>query len=387
MDHDESGRKWVTKLRLDSSFDKNPTEDPQRSPNLPNVIELSPAARTTGYRAIQTEPRPIIKRRNSSGKVDVPRVSLSPEAENLGLRSRKRRHSPEAESLGLRRRKRQHHKDRTSIGKARPRSRYVIPAEHPFKVIWDILTVIVAIAHMRKTHEDIRDRQFEYGASQFKIFCDAWFLVDILLNFVTEQRTAEGEYLRDYRSICARYLTSWFPIDILSLFPWETLYVQPLIEIQNRRGPMRKFFFRSRAVVKVIINRIRARHLRWFGNVAKHTKQHGVGSTRLLRLLIKYLPKYILFFRNMKGIVVMRVVRQVRWFGRFFASIEKSDSSTASLSKEAEGDDMSSRQDDDSSMDLKTPRVRLDYSRWELVSDDVMSCGMSCGMSDDGVPL
>jgi len=373
MDHEESGRKWVTKLRLDSSFDKKQRQGRphERSPNLPNVIELSPSARITGYRAIQTEPRPNRIRSNSSGRVEVPRVSLSPKAENLGLLRRKRQP-----------------KHRTSTGKARPRSRYVIPSEHLFKVIWDILTVIVAIAHMRKTHEDIRDRQFEYGASQFKLFCDAWFLVDILLNFVTEQRTAEGEYLRDYRSICARYLTSWFPIDILSLFPWETLYVQPLIEIQNRRGPMQKLFFRSRAVVKVIINRIRARHFRWFGNVAKHTKQHGVGYTRLFRLLIKYIPKYSLFFRNMKGVVAMRAVRQARWFGRFFASIEKSDSSTASLSKEGEGDDISSRQDDDdSSVDPKTPRMKLDYSRWELVSDDGMSCGMSCGMSDDGVPL
>mmetsp|Transcript_43653 Transcript_43653/g.105289 ORF Transcript_43653/g.105289 Transcript_43653/m.105289 type:complete len:382 (+) Transcript_43653:326-1471(+) len=381
MDHEESGRKWVTKLRLDTSRNnlhpQHPQQTlektPQRSPNLPNFIELSPAARVAGHRAIQTEPRPLSRvRSNSQGRIQVPRVSLSPE-DNID------------HNLGLRRRKRQSTKDRKSTGKARPRSRYVIPSEHPFKIIWDILTVIVAIAHMRKTHEDIRDRQFAFGASQFKLFCDAWFFVDILLNFVTERRTAEGEYLRDYRSICARYLTSWFPIDILSLFPWETLYVQPLIEIQNRRGPMQKLFFRSRAVVKVIINRLRARHFRWFGNVAKHTKQHGVGYTRLFRLLIKYLPKYTLFFRNMKGIMAMRVVRQVRWFGRFFASIEKSDSSTASLSKEGDGDDISSRHDDDdASTVVSTPRMTLNYySEWEHLSDD----GYSVGASDDGVPL
>ena len=77
----------------------------------------------------------------------------------------------------------------------------------------------------------------------------------------------------------------------------------------------------------------------------------------------------------------MRIVRQVRWFGRFLDSIEKSDSSTASLSsKEGDGDDISIRQDDeDASMDLNTPRMMLDYSRWEFVSDD--------GISDDGVPL
>ncbi|KAL3938530.1 MAG: hypothetical protein SGBAC_006581 [Bacillariaceae sp.] len=375
MDHEESGRKWVTKLRLDTTSKQNAPQTldktPQRSPNLPAFIELSPASWVSGHRAVQTEPRPLGRSRsNSFGRLPVPRVSLSPEDDNLGLRRRKKRPT----------------KDRTSHVK--PRSRYVIPAEHPFKIIWDILTVIVAIAHMQKTHEDIRDRTFTFGASRLKLLCDAWFLVDILLNFVTERRTAKGDYIRDYRSICALYLTSWFPIDILSLFPWETLYVQPLIEIQNRRGPMQKLFFRSRAVVKVVINRLRARHFRWFGNVAKHTKHHGVGSMGLFRLLIKYLPKYTLFFRNMKGVMAMRVVRQVRWFGRFFASIEKSDSSTASLSKEGDADDISSRQDDDgASTEVKTPRRRLDYSKdytnWELVSDDAISISVS----DDGVPL
>jgi len=369
MDHElqESGRKWITKLRLDTNADKlmQETTTPQRSPNLPNVIELSPekAARGASIRAIHTEPRLRLNRSRSSSSGGVsPRVSLCPEErveENLGLRRRKRMSTkyPNRPSLGRGQRQ-------------RPRSRYVIPAEHPFKLIWDILTVVVAIAHMRKTHEDIRDRQFAFGASKFKVFCDAWFLVDILLNFVTERQTAEGEYLRDYRSICAHYLTSWFPIDILSLFPWETLYVQPLIELQNKRGPIKKLFHRSRAVVKVVINRLRARHFRWFGNVAKHTKQHGVGYTRLFRLLIKYLPKYTLFYRNMKGIMAMRVLRQVRWFGRFFLRIEKSDSSTASLSKD-DGDDISSHLEDDDHI-IDTPRKRLEYEAWELVDDDVV---------------
>jgi hypothetical protein len=249
----------------------------------------------------------------------------------------------------------------------------MIPAEHPFKLVWDILTVIFAIAHMLKTHEDIRDRQFAFGASPFKIFCDVWFFVDILLNFVTERKTAEGVILRDYRSICARYLISWFPIDVLSLFPWETLYIQPIIELQNKRGRLQKVFFRSRAVIKVITNRLRVRHFRWFGSVAKHTKHHGVGSARLMRLLIKYLPKYILFFRNMKGVVAMRVLRQVHWFRRFFKNIEKSDESTVSLSKDGSigGSigDMSSRQENESA-EANTPRMRLDYEDWELIEDD-----------------
>lgn len=379
MDHEinESGHKWAGKVRLEIPKDPN-CEQPQSQDSsplssfskFPRIIELSPrkAMRVGTLREIRSEPRPTYRKRsNSSG--DGPRIpQVLPSLqetfdESLGLRRRKRKStSPQGPQAAN-----SHH------ARYRPRSRYMIPAEHPFKLVWDILTVIFAIAHMLKTHEDIRDRQFAFGASPFKIFCDVWFFVDILLNFVTERKTAEGVILRDYRSICARYLISWFPIDVLSLFPWETLYIQPIIELQNKRGRLQKVFFRSRAVIKVITNRLRVRHFRWFGSVAKHTKHHGVGSARLMRLLIKYLPKYILFFRNMKGVVAMRVLRQVHWCRRFFKNIEKSDESTVSLSKDGSigGSigDMSSRQENESA-EANTPRMRLDYEDWELIEDD-----------------
>jgi len=61
---------------------------------------------------------------------------------------------------------------------------------------------------------------------------------------------------------------------------------------------------------------LRGRHFKLFGRVAKHTKPVGVGASKLLRLIIKYLPKYILFFRNMKAVVALRILRQVKWFNR-----------------------------------------------------------------------
>ena len=76
-----------------------------------------------------------------------------------------------------------------------------------------------SVANAYATHVAIRDRKF--GSSLFNVFCEVWFFVDILLNFVTERKTAEGDILRDYRRIAARYLTSWFAVDVLSLFPWE----------------------------------------------------------------------------------------------------------------------------------------------------------------------
>lgn len=259
-----------------------------------------------------------------------------------------------------------------SLPRRAPRSRFVIPMDHPFKTIWDIMTVILSIANAHAIHVSIRERKF--GLNTFMMFCNLWFMVDILLNFCTERKTADGEILRDYRSICARYLTSWFAIDILALMPWELLYVKPIIELQNKRRFFQKYFFRSKAVVRVT-RHLRGKHFRWFGTVAKHTKQHGVGASRLLRLIIKYVPKYLLFLRNMKGGVAVRVLRQFQWFRRFYHNIvladtEKSDSMTGSLTYDDFDDDLSSKQHE------KNQRVKVVYESWELVDDE-----------DDGVPL
>ena len=210
-------------------------------------------------------------------------------------------------------RKQQQHKQaeaeqETNQPPAKPR--WLIPAEHPYKVLWDVTTFLLSFANVYVTHTFIRDRQI--GNSWFMTFCEAWFMIDILLNFITEYRS-DNYALRDCRSVWARYLTTWFVVDLISLFPGEQIYVKPLFEIQNRRNFFQKNFFRSKAVVRVT-RILRGRHLKMFGQAAKHTKHAGVGAARLLRLLIKYIPKYLLFFRNMKGVLAIRTLRQVHWF-------------------------------------------------------------------------
>jgi len=246
--------------------------------------------------------------------------------------------------------------------------RSVIPIEHPFKIGWDMLTVILSIAHSYLTHMAIRDRQFE--ASPFISFCQAWFLMDILLNFFTERKTSTGEIICDHRRIVARYLTSWFAVDILSLIPWEVLYVKPLIDLQNRRGFFKKSFFRSKAVVRVT-RHLRGKHFRWFGAVAKQTKHHGIGAQRLLRLIIKYVPKYIMFLKNMKGVVAMRILRFVHWSRRSIKNIETkaSDVSTKSTSCSRLDDDGSVSDHDGNSYIWKKQSFEIVYD-WERIDDD-----------------
>jgi hypothetical protein len=191
----------------------------------------------------------------------------------------------------------------------------MIPADHPLKFLWDVLTVLLSFVYAYVTHSAIRDRKF--GFEKVRIFCDAWFILDMMLNFVSERQIRHGVVLRDYRSVCARYLTTWFVIDLLALVPAEVLYTQPIIERQNRRSRWLKYFFRTKAVVNVT-TALRSRHVQLFSKVARQTKRAGMGGAyRLLRLLIKYVPKYLLFFRTMKGIVAIRFLRQFQVLRRF----------------------------------------------------------------------
>ena len=193
----------------------------------------------------------------------------------------------------------------------------IIPADHPMKIAWDVLTIILTILSALRTHQSIRDRT--YDQSPFVVFTEFWFILDIVLNFFCEHKTSSGEIIRDGRSVWGRYLTTWFIIDALSVVPWERIYVKPIVEKQKRRNFFTKTFFRSKAVVRVT-RILRGRHVKLFGRVAKQTKTVGVGGQRLLRLIIKYLPKYLLFYRNMRSVLVVRTLRQVHFLRKLWKS-------------------------------------------------------------------
>jgi len=249
--------------------------------------------------------------------------------------------------------------------------KWLIPAEHPFKILWDILTVIISFANVYATHMAIRDRQF--GHNTFIRFCECWFVMDILLNFVTVYKT-NGLVLTTVQGVCARYLTSWFVVDVLSLIPGEALYLKPIVERQNRRHWLKKSFFRTKAVIRVT-RVLRGRHFRLFGKVSRTTRHAGVGAARLLRMIIKYAPKYVLFLRNMKGVIAIRVLRQVHWLRKVWMNSirrrreEKDDDDTKSMTDYWEDDDdkVDDKLDDDHSQ--QRPVQLLYDDDWDFVDD------------------
>ena len=202
------------------------------------------------------------------------------------------------------------------IRKLRPRNipppkTWLIPADHPLKVAWNVCTVCLSLVSAYLTHTSIRER--DYDRTGFLIrFCEVWFLVDILLNFVTQYRVSGKVTLACPQKVWARYLTTWFIIDVISFIPFEKIWVKPIVEMQKRRNIIQKTGRRSKVVLK-IARMLRGRHVRWFNNVSRLTKHAGYGGNRLLALIIKYIPKYFVFCKNMKTVLAVRMLRQIHW--------------------------------------------------------------------------
>jgi len=245
----------------------------------------------------------------------------------------------------------------------------VIPPNHPCKILWNVFTILLTFISAYTTHTSIRDRRYEFTA--FAVFTEAWFVLDILLNFITAHQHSDGTVICSGSAVWARYLTTWFPIDALALVPWEGMYLRPIILKQNKRNIIAKLFFRSKATVKVT-RILRGRHFKIFSRVVNRTKKIGVGGRRLLTLMIKYIPKYILFYRNMKAVLVLKVLRQIH-FGRKVAK-----SLTNIPLKSEEYEDEKSVCDDDNDLQLDKAYDVVEYVLQD--NDDATHDNLPCDM-------
>ncbi|GMI16811.1 hypothetical protein TrLO_g6202 [Triparma laevis f. longispina] len=186
------------------------------------------------------------------------------------------------------------------------RSWWLIPSSSPYKIIWDMSTVLISLYSFYLTNLSITSRSHQITESSALI--ELWFMVDVLLNFFTEYKSGEGEVEGDGRKVVGRYLRSWFIVDLLSMIPWEVFWVQPLIDMQNSRGIFKKSFFRTKGFIKVT-RVLRGRHFKLVSSISSRTRHIGYGSSKIVKSLIRYLPKYVMFLRNMKLVLPVRLLR------------------------------------------------------------------------------
>ena len=107
---------------------------------------------------------------------------------------------------------------------------------------------------------------------------------------------------------------------------------------------------------------LRLQHVRYIQRISQHTKRAaGIGAARLIRLAIRYAPKYIMFLRKTRGVLCLRVLRQIRWTRQMYRDFGsrmdgrvgsgKLDTATCNLTE-----------DDDA--------AENDAADWEVLEDD-----------------
>lgn len=190
----------------------------------------------------------------------------------------------------------------------------LIPATHPLKMAWDIITFLLSLWNAYLTHVAIRDRSFAYSRTRFLM--EVWFVVDIVLNFITERRVY-GTTLRTFPAVSGYYLTTWFPIDVMSLLPGELLFVTPVLSQLQKRKRITKWWNRIKIVGSWTRKLLRDRNIRHASVL--YTRRKGVrAASKMVRLLTFYIPKYWMFVRNMKAVVGFRILRLVRLIRNVF---------------------------------------------------------------------
>lgn len=218
-------------------------------------------------------------------------------------------------------------------------SRY-IPSNHPMKIAWDVLTILLSLTvGVYTTHASMRDQCFPHllnntcaalnkgkalplffgyfhGSTVVTLY-DLWRVADIVLNFLTEDVKNKNRFSSgkspaiSATRVKLTYLTTWFLIDVITLLSWEVVYVQPVFN-RNRK---KNIFLKAIGFIRIYPS-LRITSKRWpvlLRILKKAILFAGRGS---LGKLIRYAPKYIDFALtgNMKVIVALRVIRQLRLF-------------------------------------------------------------------------
>uniref|UniRef100_A0A7S1BQA9 Uncharacterized protein n=1 Tax=Corethron hystrix TaxID=216773 RepID=A0A7S1BQA9_9STRA len=208
----------------------------------------------------------------------------------------------------------------SSMPSGRSRSYWVpIPANHPLKIVWDTLTILLSISvGVYTTHASMRDLCFPHllnnscvvGRDSLPLFfgyfsgstvvtlMDLWCVADIVLNFLTVNENS--------------YLMTWFFVDVISMLSWEVIYVQPIFNAIRRERILSKAVGFTR---KFPLFKRRWSQLVRLSFLAKAV---GSGPTRLIR----FAPKYFVFAGKMKVVIGFRMLRYVRLVKRLLKNLK-----------------------------------------------------------------
>ena len=98
----------------------------------------------------------------------------------------------------------------------------MIYPNNEIKSNWDTLITVVLIFTCMVTPYRIAFVEQDSNLWVFiNFFIDGLFLIDMVLCFLSAYHTDEFELIEDRIEIAKTYLTGWFLIDLLAIFPFE----------------------------------------------------------------------------------------------------------------------------------------------------------------------
>jgi hypothetical protein len=113
---------------------------------------------------------------------------------------------------------------------------FVIHPYSNFRFAWDMLTLVMLLLNIIlipifmafpifefSVNRPVNQQSHAYVAMVIRLISDAWFSVDVALNFRTGivVEGSNSEVIVDAREIRRKYLRGWFLLDIISTFPFD----------------------------------------------------------------------------------------------------------------------------------------------------------------------
>mmetsp|Transcript_13787 Transcript_13787/g.17438 ORF Transcript_13787/g.17438 Transcript_13787/m.17438 type:complete len:129 (+) Transcript_13787:816-1202(+) len=92
-----------------------------------------------------------------------------------------------------------------------------------WKQLWDMMVLVLAIITSFTVGFEFVLTSFNAntGYKVFTFLADGLFLIDICVQFRTTYFSVEGEEVRDWKKIAARYMRGMFVIDFVATVPWS----------------------------------------------------------------------------------------------------------------------------------------------------------------------
>lgn len=109
---------------------------------------------------------------------------------------------------------------------------WVMMSDHPFKRVWDILMIFMLgyVATLVPYNICLKSTNIDENINSYTeeeitaLLVDLLFFIDIFVNFLSSYDDPETNLpVVDLKLIAKKYVSSWFGIDILAIFPFEAV--------------------------------------------------------------------------------------------------------------------------------------------------------------------